>query len=307
MELKTLPLPHSMQRLIGMLAEKEEEVDLTGQGSHSIRILIADSAEIVRRGIRDVLTINGGFTIVGEVERPRDLPEACRNLLPDVTLMGMARAAHRDTGTPELLDALRRTVQANSSTIVIVLVDGNDVDDLMDSIRAGAKGILLRDAPAAVLTTAINDVLDGACALDPRLARLLFERLTATPGMSMAGDDGRDFAIASQDGSGEALRQPLSARELEVLRCMTQGLANKEIASALDVTTGTVKTHACHIFRKLYVNDRTSAVLAGLRMGLLEGLRLVSVSESEHAADSEGRWAGEQGQLGLKSEFRTDA
>ena len=255
-------------------------MDLTGQGSHSIRILIADSAEIVRRGIRDVLTIDGGFTIVGEVERPRDLPEVCRKLLPDVTLMGLAHAAHRHTGTAELLDALRRTVQASSSTIVIVLVDGNDVEVLMDSIRAGARGILLRDAPAAVLTTAIHDVLDGACALDPRLARLLFERLTAAPDMSLTGDDGRDVAFASPDGSGEALRQPLSGRELQVLGCMTQGLANKEIGSALGVTTGTVKTHVCHIFRKLYVNDRTSAVLAGLRMGLLEGPRLVSVSAS---------------------------
>ena len=97
--------------------------------------------------------------------------------------------------------------------------------------------------------------------------RVLFERLLATSGRP--GDDSEAFALASPPWDGERLRPPLSGRELEVLRWLRRGLRNKEIASALGVTTGTVEAHVCHIFGKLHVHDRRSAVVAGLRTGLL--------------------------------------
>lgn len=243
-------------------------MDGARQGGQPIRILIAEHAEIVRRGIRDVLAAEEGVVVVGEVDWPRELPQACKDLLPDITFLGLHPLAQGDGDDPAQLEVLRETVQTNPSTMVIVLVDGRDVRDIMSPIRAGAKGILLRDAPATLLTTAVHDVLDGGCVLDPRLMRVLFDRLLATPGRP--GDGTEAFALTPQPRDGERLHPPLSGRELEVLRRMRQGLRNKEIASALGVTAGTVKTHVCHIFGKLHVHDRTSAVVAGLRTGLLE-------------------------------------
>ena len=247
-------------------------MDGARQGCQPIRILIAEHAEIVRRGIRDVLAVEEGFVVVGEVDWPRELPQACKNLLPDITFLGLRRAAPGHGDAPPDLEVLRETVQAYPSTMVIVLVDGRDVSDIMDQIRAGARGILLRDAPASLLLTAVYDVLDGGCVLDPRLMRVLFERLLATS--VRPRNDAEDFASPPREG--ERRRSPLSGRELEVLRWMRQGLRNKEIASALGVTAGTVKTHVCHIFGKLHVHDRTSAVMAGLRTGLLEGSPVVN-------------------------------
>ncbi len=226
------------------------------------RVLIVDSAELVRRGIRDVLAGNRRFSVVGEIAQAEEVVEACLELSPDIIFLGLARDDDDALGGSADLAALRRTLYLEPSVRVIVLVNGDTVEDLLQPVRAGAAGILLRDAPASTLVKAMDDVLAGGAALDPRLAHSLFQHLAA--------DTASPTAEASQLRLDPAVLSALSPREQEVLRSLAQGKRNKEIAAELGVSVGTVKTHLRHIFRKLTVSDRTGAVLAALHVHLPE-------------------------------------
>ena len=140
-------------------------------------------------------------------------------------------------------------------------MDGDEMADVLLAVRAGAKGVLLRNTPADALQEAVLHVLDGDCALDPGLTRFLFENIASNP---------RQLAmVGTTTEQKPSVRVPLSARELEVLTWMAEGLRTKEIAAQMTISPGTVKSHIRHIFEKLHVTDRTSAVIASLRSGLL--------------------------------------
>jgi two-component system nitrate/nitrite response regulator NarL len=164
---------------------------------------------------------------------------------------------------PGLAD-LRRTLRLDPFARVVILVDDDGVNDLLDAIRCGARGVLLRDTPANILLRSAREIVAGGSSLDPRLARRLFESLA-----SNGGDGVLAGAWPSLDRN--ALRS-LSPREQEVLRLLAQGCRNKEIARDLGVSIGTVKTHLRHIFRKLKVYDRTTAVLTVLQSRHLEAV-----------------------------------
>lgn len=230
--------------------------------SDGVRILIADSAELVRRGIRDVLARSRRFSVVGEVAQAEEVVEACLEFVPDVVFLGLGRDSDDGPGSSAGLSALRRVLQLEPSVCVLVLVDGDTVEGLLEPVRAGARGVLLRDAPASTLLEALRDVLAGGAALDPRLTRSLFEQLAAdlvAPALSARGPKLEPSVLGV-----------LSPREQEVLHSLAQGKRNKEIAVELGVSVGTVKTHLRHIFRKLTVADRTAAVLTALRVQLPE-------------------------------------
>lgn len=234
----------------------------TATSSDGVRILIADSAELVRRGIRDVLARSRRFSVVGEVAQAEEVVEACLEFVPDVVFLGLGRDSDDGPGSSAGLSALRRVLQLEPSVCVLVLVDGDTVEGLLEPVRAGARGVLLRDAPASTLLEALRDVLAGGAALDPRLTRSLFEQLAA------------DLVAPTLSARGPKLAPSvlgvLSPREQEVLGSLAQGKRNKEIAIELGVSVGTVKTHLRHIFRKLTVADRTAAVLTALRVQLPE-------------------------------------
>ena len=230
-------------------------------GPQRVRVLIAESAELVRRGIRDVLTSNRDFVVVGETSWHQEAVNASVELLPDITFLGLSRPRQDNSGQPAGLEALEQILLANPHARVIALVDGDEMADVLLAVRAGAKGVLLRNTPADALQEAVLHVLDGDCALDPGLTRFLFEDIASNPSQIAT--------IATSNEQNLSVRVPLSARELEVLRSMADGLGNKEIAARLGVSAGTVKTHVSHIFGKLHVTGRTSAVLTSLRLGLL--------------------------------------
>lgn len=225
-----------------------------------VRVLVADSAELVRRGIRDVLSRDRRFSVVGEIARPPDIVAACLELSPDIIFLGLGRDGDGYLDGSASLAALRQTLRLDPSARVIVLVDGDTVDDLLEPVLAGAKGVLLRNAPASTLLEAMNDVLAGGAALDPHLTRSLFEYLAAGAGLPTA-----DVPRLRLD---PAVLGTLSPREQQVLHSLAQGNRNKEIATQLGVSVGTVKTHLRHIFRKLVVADRTAAVLTALQVHL---------------------------------------
>lgn len=145
--------------------------------------------------------------------------------------------------------------------LVIALAHWEHVEDLILAVQEGARGALLLDTSAAALRQAVRDVLAGGCVLDPRLTDRLFASVNS------ATDTATNGAAAPPSGT---LRRPLSARELEVLRELSGGLRNKEIASRLGISAGTVKTHVASIFEKLQVNDRTAAAVAAIHLHLLD-------------------------------------
>lgn len=222
------------------------------------RVVVAESAELVRRGICDVLGRDSRLSVVDQIARPEDVARAALDLVPDVILFGLTPSEGSGADSPGMA-ALRNAVSLNPSVRVIVLIDSDDIDVLLAALRAGVKGALLRDASADVVLEAVSNVLDGAAALDPRLARALFEYLAGLAGPSF-------------DATGPRLHPAvlrlLSPREREVLAALARGKRNKEIGAELGVSVGTVKTHLRHIFRKLTVADRTSAALTALQARL---------------------------------------
>jgi len=222
-----------------------------------VRVLIVDSSELLRRGIRDVLARDRRyrFSIVGDVARPEEGAPAFRQLAPDVTFLALSDGGGVATGGG--MRCLHEILSLDPAARVIALVDGNDLEHVLAAIQAGARGVLVREAPATALLEAAYDVVEGGAALDLRLAAVLFDHLAS------AGSAGPRNGEAILDA---ATLTALSPREREVLRALAQGNRNKEIAAALGVSVGTVKTHLRHIFRKLNVADRTSAVLLALHV-----------------------------------------
>jgi DNA-binding NarL/FixJ family response regulator len=228
----------------------EEEVWMMGNFNHgadTARILIADTTELFRRGLRDAL-VEGGFAIAGEVDRIEDAPFAYQQLCPDIALLagGDAYTALRTLHDIRAFDPGAR---------VITLVPHEAFATVVPLVQAGAQGVLLRDAPISMVRESLADVRAGGSALDPRLAPALFASVasvpTAIPQANASQLDSRVLAL-------------LSRREREVLRALALGYRNKQIGAELGVSVGTVKTHLRHIFRKLHVSDRTGAVLKAL-------------------------------------------
>jgi len=216
-----------------------------------VRVIVVEETEFVRRGICDVLTQHGApFELAAEISRAGALPQACELLTPDVVLLSVRNDGRRSDD----LRMLRRAAEAQPALRAIVLLERDAPEDVVESVRAGADGVLLREASAETLLSAIYDVMAGGAALDPHLARGLFERLAAS-GDGRAGEVEMDPAVAGA----------LSQREREVLRALARGCRNKEISAQLGVSVGTVKTHLRHIFRKLHVEDRTAAVLMAIQ------------------------------------------
>lgn len=222
-----------------------------------VRVLIAEKSELVRRGLRDVLASNGNVVIVGETGWYQEVLRKCADLIPDVVILGIYRFQGNGS-LSEGFETLEQVLAASPLTIVIAILDGNEIDDLFVAVRSGARGIILRDTPVDSLREAIRNVLNGDCSIDPRLTRVLFKRIACSP--EQAG------IPAPSANQGPRVLPPLSPRESEVLYWMTDGLGNKQIAGRLGLVSGTVKTHIAHIFAKLHVDNRVSAVLAGLRL-----------------------------------------
>lgn len=224
------------------------------------RVLIAGGPELVRRGIRDVLNKDRRFGAITEVEHAADLPSACASVMPEIVVLDLEAPTGERSSSGQALEAV---LIVRPDLRVIIVVEQAALEGVQRAVRAGARGVLLRDAPARSLLDAVGDVLDGGAALDPRLTWQLFEQWNSDRPGSL-GVAGAPPLLAS------SVVAVLSPREREVLQLLAQGNRNKEIAAELGVSVGTVKTHLRHIFRKLMVADRTAAVLAALRAGWRE-------------------------------------
>jgi len=212
-----------------------------------IRVFLVEDQTLVREGIRSLLALDGGILVSGEAADGLDAIRAIPGSGADVVLLDM-----RLPGASGL-EVLRRLAASAELPPTIILTTFDDDELLLEGLRSGAKGYLLKDVSLAELVRAIRTVAAGGTAVQPiaseRVVRGLESAESSFPRLEPA--------------------DPLTEREIEVLRLMTGGYSNREIARALRLVEGTVKNHVSSILSKLGVRDRTRAVLQAVRAGYL--------------------------------------
>lgn len=212
------------------------------------RVAIVDDQTLVRQGIRSLLGLSDEIEVVGEGEHGEDALELVETHDVEVLLLDLRMPGRDGISTLEEL-ALR-----GSSVPVLVLTTFDDDELVLRALRAGARGYLLKDVTLERLIGAIRTLATGGTLLQPGLTDRLFRAVSTRPD-----------AVTGFDRP-----EPLTGRELDVLRLAASGYSNTEIASALHLATGTVKNHLSSVFVKLGVRDRTRAVLRALDLGLLD-------------------------------------
>ena len=210
-----------------------------------IRVLIADDQMLIRQGIRTLLEMDQGISVVGEAADGAETIEKVLAVSVDVLLLDI-RMPCRDG-----IEVLRVLSEREALPPTLILTTFDDSDVVLDGIRAGARGFLLKDVSYQQLLAAIRAVAGGATVFQPAVTERLLR----------AGSAVRIDA--------EAPREELTAREAEVVRLMAGGYSNREIARALGTAEGTIKNHVSSILAKFGARDRTRAVLKALETGLL--------------------------------------
>ncbi len=209
-----------------------------------IRILLADDEELVRTGLRLILSTEPDLEVVGEAADGQQAVELARTTAADVLLL--------DLRMP-VLDGLAALRTLGDVPLAVVVLTTFDTDsNVREALASGAAGFLLKDAPADRLVTAIRAAASGDAVLSRSVAHRVAAELAARPSPRPL-----------------ALTDDLTPREREVLDLMAQGCSNAEIAAALHVVEGTVKTHVARILMKLGVRDRLQAVVTAYRRGLV--------------------------------------
>ena len=222
------------------------------------RLLIADDHDLIRDGMRAMLEDEPDLVIVGEAENGRQAVEVCRKLRPDLVLM--------DVRMP-VMDGLQatRAIKAECPEIVILMVTAQaDPEYLLDAVRAGAAGYVLKEATRSHLLDAVRQVLDGESPLNGSLAMRLLRRISEEAARPAPEPDSSHHAKPPEPPS-----EPLSARELDVLRLLARGRTNRQIGEDLHLSYSTIKTYVARVMAKLNVSDRTQAAVKAIELGLL--------------------------------------
>jgi DNA-binding NarL/FixJ family response regulator len=213
--------------------------------SARLRLVIADDQPLMRAGFRAVLEATGEMEVVGEAGDGEQAVALARRLRPDVVLM--------DIRMP-VLDGIEATRRLVGHRVLILTTFGLD-DYIIEALRAGASGFILKDVPTAELVRAVRVIADGDALLSPAVTRRLLDRV------------GRRLP-ASATASPSAFAE-LTEREREVFELLARGLSNAEIADALTVGDATVKTHVSNVLSKLGLRDRVQAVVLAYESGLI--------------------------------------
>lgn len=212
-----------------------------------VRVLVAEDQQLVRTGIVTMLSVGDDFDVVAEAANGREAVSEAHRTKPDVALV--------DLRMPILdgIEATRRITAELPSTKVLVLTTFGSDDYLFAALAAGASGFLLKDVRAEQLLEAVLAVARGESRLDP----------------AVTGAVVKHFRQHAKRPPGTLPPQTLTGREEEVLNLLTKGMSNAEIAAALNVAPGTVKTHVATVLAKLGARDRVQAVITAYETGLV--------------------------------------
>ncbi|HSA51403.1 MAG TPA: response regulator transcription factor [Yinghuangia sp.] len=222
----------------------------------TIRVILVDDQPLLRTGFRMILEAEPDIAVVGEAADGLQAVELVRTLQPDVVLM--------DIRMPRMdgVEATRRIVggrdggQAAAGSARVLVLTTFDLDEyVVEALRAGASGFLLKDVPADDLIAAIRVIADGDALLAPSITRRLLDMYAAR-------------LPAAEDPTPDTLAM-LTEREVEVLRLVARGMSNAEIAAELFVSETTVKTHVGHVLTKLGLRDRVQAAVYAYESGLV--------------------------------------
>jgi NarL family two-component system response regulator LiaR len=222
----------------------------------SIRVLIADDHAIVRGGIAALLAQVADIKVVGEASDGQEAITQAAILRPDVILMDLVMP------NVDGIEAIRQIKARQPESRILVLTSFAADDKVFPAIKAGALGYLLKESRPSDLIEAIRQVYHGESALHPTIARKVLQELTHPPARPPTPD-------------------PLTEREMDVLRLVAQGLGNQEIAAKLHVGDATVRTHVSNILAKLHLANRIQVALYALREGL------VSLDAEDHGDTQE--------------------
>lgn len=216
-----------------------------------IRVLLVDDQGLFREALATLLGLHSQLEIVGEAADGEAGVALAQTLRPDVVLMDLRMPGMSG------VEATRRLRSLVPEARVLVLTTFEDDDEVLAAIEVGAAGYMLKASPAEKLVEAICTVMRGGSPLEPSVASKVMAELAR-------------LSRRQSEERCQRLADPLSARELEVLRALCEGLSNKEIGSKLGLTEGTVKNHMTQVLSKLGVLDRTQAALRAHALGLLK-------------------------------------
>ena len=213
-----------------------------------IRILIADDHQLLREGIRNFLSLEPDFEIIGEASNGEEAVTKAEALKPDVMLL--------DINMPKAngIEVASQLKESCPEVRILALTIHDDQNYMMNMIQSGAAGYLLKDVEPSMMVQAIRRVHAGESFVEPSLTKKLFRGITD-----------RETQKPSPQAPGMSESDKLSAREIEVLRLIGRGMSNAEIARELYLSEKTVKNHLTNIFRKIDVTDRTQAVLFAIK------------------------------------------
>jgi two-component system, NarL family, response regulator LiaR len=224
--------------------------------AETIRILLVEDHLLTRIGLKTVVERQKDLSVVGEAENGEEAVTKAEELRPDIILM--------DVGMPLMdgIEAARRIKEKNIDTEIVMLTSHDNERDIFASLAAGAGGYCLKDVAPDRLYSAIRSVNAGDVWLDSTIASKVLKQY-------QQGGAQPSTAPSKAASPQQALPEPLSPRELEVLTLLVEGLSNQQIADRLIISLATAKTHVRNILNKLAVDDRTQAAVHAMRRGLV--------------------------------------
>jgi len=216
----------------------------------TIRVLLADDQALFLEGLNTLLSVHKDIQVVGQAANGQEAVDLALELRPDVILMDMQMPVLNGSG------ATRRVMQSLPDCRVIALTTFDDKETIFDALRAGAVGYLLKDVGSAQLAGSIRRTARGDSILDPSVAAKVVAEFSRVSSLIPAT-------------RSEVLPEPLSERVIVVLRLVTAGLSNREIAARLVISPGTAKSHIHNLCGKMGVHNRTEAAMKAREMGLV--------------------------------------
>lgn len=216
--------------------------------TENIRILIADDHPIVRQGLELVVSVEPDLELVAQASNGAEAVQFAKETQPDVIVMDLQMPVK------DGLTAITEINQLEIGSKILVLTSFPEDEMVIKAVKTGATGIMLKDSPPEKLLEAIRTINRGETVLHPTIARKLMDEVR-------------------QPSRPLPLEDLLTPREIDVLKCMAQGLTNREIALKLDVSVRTVTTHVRNILDKLHLDNRTQAALYAVEYGMLPRIR----------------------------------
>jgi len=233
--------------------------------TNEIKVVLVEDHLLTRIGLRTVLERTSDIRVIGEAENGAIAVQVVRELKPDVVLM--------DVGMPQVdgIEAARQICAENPSQRIIMLTSHDSEEDIFAALSAGAGGYCLKDVAPDRLYTAVRSIHAGDVWLDSAIAHKVLGHYASEknvnirkPADRQPGENGK-----VQTADLPSLPEPLSNREMEVLKLLVDGCSNQEIANRLVISLATAKTHVRNILNKLTVDDRTQAAVQAMRRGLV--------------------------------------